>query len=172
MIYDPNKRLSPNFRMYEVAQSMTAQRLGIDNTPPYEALEAAQLVAVRILEPIRRAFGRPFSPTSWYRCEELERVLCQRAYERWCIRRGVAINDESWQDYFSRKSHPKGEAADIKLAGISVTDLFEYASKLPDYDQMIREGAREHDPSKGWLHASIKPNLLENRRQAFDIHNP
>lgn len=168
LIYDPIKPLSKHFKMYEVAKSTSAERNGIDNTPTPSVLEAASLLAQNVLEPIREHFGVPFSPNSWYRGEQLERFINEIPYKKWCARMGLAVNKKSWAQYFALKSHPKGEAADIEIPGISNDILFEWIDKnIPEYDQLIREFPCAGDPMSGWVHVSF--SAINNRKMRFII---
>lgn len=172
MTYSPNKTLHGNFKIYEVAKSSTAIRLGIDNTPSDEVIERAEQVAIHILQPVREHFGIPFSPNSWFRCEELERAITKNSFPKWCVRHGFATltHDQietAWQEYFSLKSHPKGEAVDFELPGISNTYLFNWCKEnLPQYDQLIAEFMKPDDPAAGWVHGSHSEN---NRHQIITI---
>jgi len=169
LIYDPNKPISKHFKMYEIGKSDTAIRQVIDNTPPPLVLTAAEALANKVLEPIRTHFGIPFSPTSWYRGEELERFINKVAYRQWCDRQGFKPGNASWKRYFALKSHPKGEAVDFEIPGISNDVLFNWIDKnVPEYDQLIREFAKPGDPSSGWVHVSYSLNN-KNRRMKFHI---
>lgn len=168
LVYNPKTKLSKHFSMYEVAKSDTATRLIIDNTPITPVLEAAQLLATEVLEPIRVHYGISFSPTSWYRSEELEKTINQKVFESWCVRKGKPIDNHSWNEYFSLKSHPRGEAADIEIPGISNDDLFEWVkNNIPVFDQLIREFPKPNEPMSGWVHVSIRKD--DNRKQVFQI---
>lgn len=168
LIYDPNANISKHFKMYEVARSQIATRNNIDNTPPPHVLEAAKLVAEKILEPIREHFKIPFSPSSWYRGEALERYINDKPYKQWCARRGLPVNKSSWQQYFALKSHPKGEAVDIQVPGVSNDVLFNWIDKnIPVYDQLIREFPKPNDPMSGWVHVSF--SKTRNRKEKFTI---
>lgn len=170
MQYDRHGHLFGNFMQYEVAKSYTAQRLGIDNTPPDDVLDAAKLLAIYCLQPIRDHYGIPFTPTSWYRSEALEKVITVKGFERWMRQNGYNTNvarEIAWQEYFARKSHPKGEAADIEIVGVSNDDLFEWCRENVEYDQLIREFPQPGEPMSGWVHISWR--AIGNRGQALEI---
>ena len=168
LIYNPTTRLSKHFTMAEVARSDTATRLRIDNTPTPIVLEAAKLLAVNVLEPIRVHFGIPFAPTSWYRGDKLERTINDVSYRQWCARLGIRVSASSWKKYLAKKSHPKGEAADIEIPGIPNDELFSWIKKnVSQYDQLIREFPRPGDAASGWVHVSFSAN---NRKQDFVIN--
>ena len=59
------------FTLEEFTYSITAQHLGIDNTPSGEAVKNLERLVSRVLDPLREAWGSPIIVTSGYRCEEL-----------------------------------------------------------------------------------------------------
>ena len=63
-------RLTKNFDLMEFTFSLTAGRVGIDNSVPEELMPNIQLTAVK-LELARRALGHPIIITSGYRCPAL-----------------------------------------------------------------------------------------------------
>jgi zinc D-Ala-D-Ala carboxypeptidase len=64
-------QLSGHFSLRELTQSQTALRKGIDNKPTQDHIENLTELAVQILEPTRRHFGKPIAISSGYRSEEL-----------------------------------------------------------------------------------------------------
>lgn len=168
LTYIPSSKISSHFTMREVAKSDTAARNNIDNTPTNEILDNAMKTAINVLEPIRVHFGIPFSPNSWYRGEDLEKHICYNSYLKWCEKKGMTVDNDSWDKYFARKSHPRGQAVDIEIPGIPNDDLWEWIDQnIPEYDQLIREFPKDHDPFSGWVHVSF--NEGNNRRQKFTI---
>lgn len=170
MIYSPNKTIYGDFKMWEVAKSPTADRLQIDNTPPDFVLERAELVAMHILQPVRDHFGIPFSPNSWYRCEQLEREITRKSFAHWVQQHKLQGRnpEDAWAMYFALKSHPKGEAVDFELPGVSNLTLYNWCQyNLPEFDQLIAEFMKRDDLTAGWVHASY--TIGHNRKQAFDI---
>lgn len=169
MIYTPGTHFEgTNFTHTEVAKSSTADRLGIDNTPPEEVLEQAALVAVGCLQRSRDHYGIGYVPNSWYRCESLERVIAGKGFASWCARNHRKTEDPlTWPVYFARKQHPKGNAVDHEIPGIDNDALFEWYKANVEFDQLIREFAKPGDPKSGWVHISLLPT--GNRNQAFSI---
>ena len=168
-------KISTYFTVPEVGKSYTATRLGLDNTPTPEALAAAKALATEVLDPIRQKFG-PYSPQSWYRSEALERAITwDNGFRQWCDRHnkdwapmgtGGAVED-AWGEYFSGKSHPKGQAADIEVPGVTNDYLFRWVYEHLRFDQLIREFPKKGDPASGWVHVSYKTK--KNRNEAFSI---
>lgn len=157
-----------NFTISEVSKSSTAIRMEIDNTPSEQVLHAARLLAEHCLQPIRDHYSFPFSPQSWYRCEALEKVICYKSFPAWLSKHHLDhIDPQNWRNYFNLKSHPKGEAADIEIIGISNDELYNWCKDNLHYDQLIREFAKPSDPQSGWVHISYRE--YNNRQQAFKI---
>jgi hypothetical protein len=130
--------------MDEASASQYAERTGVANEPPSELFPAMQIVAHRILEPIRERFGS-FSPTSWYRSPYVNRMI------------GGKPNSQ----------HVKGEAVDVKIPGVPTRVLAEWCRDNIQYDQLILE---YHDPAKpysGWVHISAVAG--DNRGQTLTI---
>lgn len=172
MIYNPRNPIdnmnAPHFTMREVARSNVADRWRIDNTPSPEVLERARTLAIYVLEPIRARYSTGFSPNSWYRGEELEKIIARKGYIGWAKRKGLDPNrDATWTAYFVRKQHPTGMAADIEVPGISNDELFDWAKSSLVYDQLIREFPKPGQAMSGWVHVSF--NAEGNRGQAFII---
>lgn len=167
-ISSTRQRISEYFLHYEVVKSDTASRMGFDNTVYCPDVEyRARALAENVLDKVREQFG-PFSPTSWYRCEDLERYICDKSYRSWCSKRGLDPDkSESWQTYFMRKQHPSGAAADIEVPGVSNDELFEWIKDNLEFDQLIREFHVEGQPMSGWVHVSW--SFDKNRNHAFVI---
>ena len=168
MIGNNRHSISNYFREYEVIASNTARARGIDNQVyDQDVRDNAIALAVNVLDKVREQFG-PISPNSSFRSEELEKVIANSGYRNWCARNGRAINDDSWHDYFVRKQHPKGAAADIEIAGVSNDDLYYWIKENLVFDQLIREFRKSDDPRSGWVHVSFDRHG-NNRMQAFHI---
>ena len=70
-----DERLSEHFRLEEMCYSRTAMEKGIENIPGKEALAALKYIVTRLLEPLRKLYGRPIGVTSGYRCEVVNRLV-------------------------------------------------------------------------------------------------
>jgi hypothetical protein len=121
--------LSDHFTLMELTKSQTAARLGIDNTPSDEVIGNLASMCDDILEPIRAHFGVPFSPSSAYRSEALNKAI------------GGSL----------RSFHLLGLAVDIELPGVSNPDLARWVQKNLVYDQVILE-CWTGEPGSGWVH--------------------
>ena len=132
------------FSWAEMPVSGAAARLGLDNTPP-PAVQPAMLRLVEVvLDPLRVALGRPVRVTSGYRAPAVNR----------------AINGSP------TSQHMLGEAADIKVEGLSAEALATAIVQLGlPVDQVIW-----YAPERGGhVHVSFT-DTRPTRRQA--LHAP
>jgi hypothetical protein len=150
---NPQDRIAPNFRLYELSVSELADRRGIDNRIRDDAaLRAAVNLARRVLQPIRDAFGG-FTPNSVFRSQALERQLKDKP--------------ASW---ISTSQHTEGRACDVEIVAKPTLELAAWArDNLAEFDQIICEC---YDPRKGpnsgWVHISlVPPGAGVNRRQVL-----
>ena len=137
-------RLSLHFELVEFIVSQTAERAGIDNTPPADVVERLRYVA-QCLEGIRTILGVPIVVTSGYRCPELNRRI------------GGAKTSQ----------HVRGEAADWVAPGWGTpADIVRHLVHVGVcYDQIILEFASS--ASGGWVHTSFVRD--RPRREALMI---
>jgi hypothetical protein len=124
--------LSSHFALAEFLVSQTAERMGIDNDPPIEVVQALKRTAMG-LEAVRVRLGSaPIVVKSGYRCLELNRA--------------IGSKDTS--------QHLNGEAADFIAPGFGTPQ--EIVAALRDsgieYDQLILEYAAR---GRGWVHISF-----------------
>jgi len=126
-------KLSENFTMAEFIKSDTANKLGIDNTPEGEHLEAAKELFENVVQKVRDHFG-PTVLNSGYRCPELNEAV-----------RGSKTSQ-----------HCKGEAADIEVPGVANADVANWIVDNLDFDQVILEFYTPGIPDSGWVHVSYK----------------
>ena len=137
--------LSKHFTIQEACRSMTASRCGIDNTPPPSVAKSLLLVAENILEPIRKNYGIPFAPQSWYRCLELNTKIGSKPTSQ----------------------HIKGQAVDIEVPSISNLKLAQWIAKNLEFDQLLLEYYKDDDPYSGWVHVSYVEG--EKRNEVLTI---
>ena len=147
MDYNSNERLSPHFKLKELERSQLASRYEIDNTVKDEKVfKNLQLLCSNILEPVRVHYGVPFSPSSGYRCLDLNRKL------------GSSDNSQ----------HVHGQAADIEIPTVSNYELGIWVRDNLDYDTVLLEFYKEGNPSSGWVHVSYVENNNRKRALIFD----
>ena len=124
----------------EATKSQTAIRHGIKNEPNDEQLQNMKIVAIKCFDPIREFYKRPLRVSSFYRCEELNKLV-----------KGA-----------KNSQHLKGQAIDIDAGSIQENKkIFEWAKDNLEYDQLINEY------NFSWVHISY--NQGKNRKQIFVI---
>ena len=108
--------LSRYFSVQEFERSDTAKRLRIDNSLTHTAHKNLQYLVDNLLHPLRQSLMKPIVVTSGYRSPKLNAAV-----------RGSATSQ-----------HMRGEAADIKVVGLSSEQLatFIVNSGLP-FDQLV-----------------------------------
>jgi len=121
--------ISEHISYDEATVSPTALRLGIDNTPPDDVLDAMKAVSEHCFEPIRKWYGKPIKVNSFYRCPELNKAV-----------KGSPTSQ-----------HAKGEAIDITGGSREENKkIFEWAKANLIFDQLINEY------NFSWVHISFK----------------
>jgi len=120
-------KLSANFSLEEFLVSQTAERNGIDMTPPEEVLEQLQLLVFTCLQPLRDSLGATIYISSGYRPLVLNTLI------------GGSITS----------AHVHGRAADFRVAGYTPLEVCQKISELGlIFDQNIHEFGR-------WTHLGI-----------------
>ena len=144
-MFNSNDRLSPHFKLREFEKSQIADRYEIDNTvKDEEVYNNLILLCENVLEPIRVHYGVPFSPSSGYRCLELNRKL--------------GSSDKS--------QHTRGQACDIEIPTVSNYELGVWVRDNLDYDTVLLEFYKEDVSSSGWVHVSYVSEE-NNRKRAL-----
>lgn len=138
--------LSKYFTEGEFAASSIAKRHGWDNTMPPEVLQNAIDLCENILDPVREHFGKPLIITSGYRSPKLNKAV------------GGSKTSQ----------HTLGQAADIRVLGVSHWDVLKYIYDNLPYDQLIAEYMVKGDPDDGWVHVSYKRS--NSRKMALTIN--
>jgi hypothetical protein len=119
-------RLTRNFQLDEFLISQTAERQGIDMTPPNFVIENLRQLTFHFLQPLRDIIGSPIRVTSGYRPLELN----------------IAIGGSK------TSQHMEGKAVDFQVPGMTPLEVCQivFDNDLP-FDQLIRE-------FRSWVHAS------------------
>lgn len=135
--------LSRNLSLAEMINSATAKRLGINNEPTREHLQAMIRLAENVFQPIRNHFRVPIIVSSGYRSEALNK----------------AVNGSK------TSQHSKGEAMDIDMDNTSITNkqIFDFIKDNLIFDQLIFEFGTDSNPD--WVHVSYKK--VGNRKQVL-----
>jgi hypothetical protein len=133
--------ISKHITIDEATFSAKAVANKISNVPNESQLEAMQLVAEKLFEPLREWYGKPIKINSFFRSLEVNKLV-----------KGSSKSSQ----------HCKGEAIDISAGSKAENKkLFDYVCKKLDFDQCINE----YDFT--WVHISYKPK--GNRKQILVI---
>ena len=126
----------------EGVYSITATRLGLDNTPGQFILGNMKELAEQVFEPLREWVGGPIRINSFYRGKALNKAI------------GGSTSSQ----------HCKGQAMDIDDGGCKKTnaEMYAWIKENLNFDQMIWEFGTEKNPD--WVHVSyVGPEKNRNR---------
>ena len=129
------------FTINELCYSATAQANGINDTPSATQRNALTALVDTVLDPLRRAWGKPILVNSGYRCPALNNAVGGKASSQ----------------------HLRGEAADIHVSCEEVgMKMFRFICVNTDFDQLLFEHAMNNGCC--WLHVSYRSG--RNRHDA------
>lgn len=128
-------QLSKNLSLREATKSITALRLGIDNTPDEYEIKNLERIAHAIFQPLRDHFDTAIAVTSGFRSKALNKAIGGSKYSQ----------------------HIVGEALDLDAdvyGGVTNAELFEFIATRLEFDQLIWEFGDDVEPA--WVHVSLK----------------
>ena len=134
--------ISKHVSYKEGVYSITATRLGVDNTPNDEQLTNMELVADEVFEPLRNWVGGPIKINSFFRGLPLNTAI------------GGA----------KKSQHMEGRAMDIddNYGHATNAEMYHWIKEHLDFDQMIWEFGDDDNPN--WVHVSyVSPEDNRNR---------
>jgi len=136
------------FSLEELTRSSIAQRMGVNNEPSNEHRANLLDLIKNVLDPARRAWGKPIIVSSGYRSQAVN----------------DAINANGGHAS-ANSMHMKGLAADIQAKGGAEQNklLFDAiaASNIPFHKMINEEGYR-------WIHISFDPSAKKPLRHLLD----
>lgn len=136
------ERISEHISYQEGTRSVTALRLGIDNTPDTYQFTNMQVVAENIFEPLRKWVRGPIKINSFLRVPDLNKAIGGSESSQHCQGRAIDIDDS-----YGHKTN---------------AEMFEYIKKHLDFDQMIWEFGDDNNPD--WVHVSyVSPDRNRGR---------
>jgi len=124
--------ISKHVSYKEGVYSITAKRLGIDNTPGDDQLYFMEIITEEIFEPLRKWVGGPIKINSFYRCPELNKAIGGSATSQHCKGQAMDIDDT-----FGRATN---------------AEMYHWVKENLDFDQMIWEFGDDDNPD--WVHIS------------------
>ncbi len=128
--------ISKHISEKEATKSVTALRLGIDNTPNGDAIANMKQLAEKVFEPLREWVGGPIKINSMYRSPALNEAIGGSSKSQHCCKGGAAAIDID--DIYGYKTNK---------------EMFEWIKDNLDFDQMIWEfGDATENPD--WVHVS------------------
>tara|TARA_R100000963_G_C4599673_1_gene73869 strand:+ start:258 stop:704 length:447 start_codon:yes stop_codon:yes gene_type:complete len=139
-------KLSEHFSLWELTKSQVADRKRIKNEPDKESIQNLKVICTSILEPVRRHYEIPITPSSGYRCLALNRELGSS----------------------DRSQHTTGQAVDFEVPGVANMDLARWIMDNLLYDQLILEFYKEGQPNSGWVHCSYVGQGNRKQAKRFD----
>jgi hypothetical protein len=124
--------LTKNFTLAEMTKSETALRHGLENNPGEQELAALQLLAEKVLQPVRDHYGKGVKVNSGFRHPDVNQKV------------GGSRNSD----------HTRGQAADIEIPGVANAELAEWIRDNLEFRQLILEFYTPGIPDSGWVHVS------------------
>ena len=135
--------LTKNFTLAEMTKSETALRHGLENNPGEQELAALQLLAEKVLQPVRDHYGMGVKVNSAYRHPDVNSKV------------GGSRNSD----------HTRGQAADIEIPGVANADLAKWIKDNLEFRQLILEFYTPGIPDSGWVHVSYVAE--DNKKQVL-----
>jgi len=133
-------QLSKNFSLQEMVFSPTAIKKGIANKPTEQHIKNMQVLAEKVLEPIREHMDCIVNISSGYRAHGLNAIIGGSATSQHCF----------------------GQAADIQVRGRN-HEIYKFIKDNLQFDQIIWEFGTDDEPS--WVHVSYVEG--KNRKQCL-----
>ena len=126
-------KISEHISYKEATRSVTALRLGIDNTPNEYQLQNMEIIAKNVFEPLRKAVGGAIKINSFFRCEDLNKAIGGSSKSQHCQGRAIDIDDN--------------------YGYMSNNDMYKYIKVNLDFDQLIFEFPDDNG-NASWIHVS------------------
>jgi zinc D-Ala-D-Ala carboxypeptidase len=125
-------KISEHISYKEATRSVTALRLGIDNTPNEYQLQNMEIIAKNVFEPLRKAVGGPIKINSFMRVENLNQAIGGSSRSQHCQGRAMDLDDTygHWTN----------------------AEMYHYIKNNLDFDQIIWEFGTDENPD--WVHVS------------------
>ena len=136
--------ISKHISEKEATKSVTALRLGIDNTPNGTALNNMKILAEKVFEPLREWVGGPIKINSFYRSPDLCVAIGSKISSQHTCKNGAAIDID---DIYGHKTNK---------------EMFEFIKDELDFDQLIWEFGDDNNPA--WIHVSYVSSKNNRRR--------
>ena len=137
---------SEHFTWEECENSNTADRLGIDNTIKDDKVRNnIILLCEKVLEPARKHFDKPITPSSVYRN----------------IETNLAVGGSQ------NSTHTLGCAVDFIIYGIDNYEVAEYLINETECTKVILEHYTLGYKNKGWVHAEYRQERADKEKESL-----
>ena len=140
--------ISEHISKKEATRSVTAMRLGIDNTPTDYELQNMELIAEKVFEPLRKAANGPIKINSMFRNKDLNKAIGGSERSQHCQGRAIDLDDS--------------------YGYMTNAEMYYYIKNNLDFDQLIWEFGT--DPESGpdanpdWVHVSYVRDDANRKR--------
>jgi len=124
--------LSKHVSDKEGSYSITALRLGLDNTPGDYEYSNMRLISEKIFEPLREYVAGPIKINSFYRGPDLNKAIGGSSKSQHCQGRAIDIDDT-----YGHKTNAQ---------------MYKWIKDNLNFDQMIWEFGNDKNPA--WVHVS------------------
>lgn len=135
-------KISEHISEKEAVKSITALRLGIDNTPDGDTVVNMKLLAEKVFEPLREWVGGPIKINSFFRSTALNQAIGGSSRSQHCQGRAMDLDD-----VYGHKTNK---------------EMFDWIKENLSFDQMIWEFGTSENPD--WVHVSYV-NEEKNRNR-------
>ena len=124
--------ISEHISEKEAVKSITALRLGIDNTPDADSLNNMKIIAEKVFEPLRKWVGGPIKINSFFRSSALNQAIGGSSRSQHCQGRALDVDD-----IYGHKTNK---------------EMFDWIKENLDFDQLTYEFGSSDNPD--WVHVS------------------
>jgi zinc D-Ala-D-Ala carboxypeptidase len=142
-------KVSEHITYREAIRSDMATRYGINNWFTPDQLVRMKLIAEKVFEPLRNYFGIPIFISSFFRNQEVNKLIGGAKLSQHLANNGAAIDLD----------------AEV-YCGVTNQQIFDYIKDNLEFDQLIKENIKP-DGTIGWVHVSYKET--GNRHQVLSM---
>lgn len=129
-------KVSRHFSAMDVVFHSKTIGRNIDNLVYEKSVHAAVVKTAKELDKLCDEFG-PIDIRSWFRCEELERIVSGKAFTRWCGRRNLPENEESWAVFFMVSTHAKGCSVEFAVPFGTTGAVVDFVTGNLEFDRLF-----------------------------------
>lgn len=138
------------FSINELCHSDTANSLGIDNSPSPQIVQHLSELILRLLDPLREAWGSPILVSSGYRCVRLNKALKHAS---------------------TTSAHLVGYAADLVPKNGKIEEFKKFVPRWLRENNIQFDQAILETNGKGaqWVHLGLYNLAMKQRKQVLNL---